>query len=290
MTWLEELHAELGRAGIRGGTRRRIELELADHLASDPESEARLGSPRDLADQFAAGLRWPRTRRAVVVSICALALAAFGLLATSRAYVAAGGWPTVNGARGVLVTFAGLTILCSCQVAFVAGVLGLTRAWNAGRAHGPAPELALVQRRLNVALVAAAVTAAGLLVHAVALWSLMPSWWDAVALLSALVPLAVLALAGATVRSAGAVIPAGGPPPAGLAADAPYWLAPYSDRLLGRSWLFAGLVGAVVCVLMLTGGAVAEGSFVEGVVRAVLEGMFFVGCFVLLGRRLGIRA
>ena len=38
MTWLEELHVELGRAGIRGCTRRRIELELADHLACDPHA------------------------------------------------------------------------------------------------------------------------------------------------------------------------------------------------------------------------------------------------------------
>lgn len=41
---------------------------------------------------------------------------------------------------------------------------------------------------------------------------------------------------------------------------------------------------------MLAGGAYDEGSLMEGVVRAVFEGLFFAGCFVLLGRRLGLRA
>jgi hypothetical protein len=290
VSWLEALHRELGRAGIRGVTRRRIELELSDHLASDPESEARLGSPGELADQFAAGLRWPRTRRAVGVSFFALALAAVGLVATSRAYVAAGGWPSVHGAEAVLVSIAGVAIFGSSQLALVAGVLGVMRAFNTGRAHVATSELALVQRRLNVALVAAGITAAGILVHAVVLWNLMPWWWDAVSLVSALLPLAALAVAASTVASAGAVTPAGGPPAAGLFADAPHWLAPYAGGLLRRSWIFAGIVGGGVTVLMLALGAHAEGSITEGAVRAAFEGMFFFGCFVLLGRRLGLRA
>ena len=64
MTWLDELDDGLGLAGVRGGIRRRILAELADHIASDPESEARLGSAHEVAQRFAVELGAVRTRHA----------------------------------------------------------------------------------------------------------------------------------------------------------------------------------------------------------------------------------
>ncbi len=291
VSFIDELHAELGRAGIRGRTRSRIELELADHLASDPESESRLGSPREVAESFAAELRAPRTRRAAWISFCALALAGLGLLGTSRAYVAAGGWPNAGGARGLLVALTGVVILVSCQVAFVAGFLGIARTLRIRRQAkaGPA-ELRLIQRRMRVAIAAAALTSAGLLVHAVLLWGSMPAWWDAVALFSAAMPLAALAAARVAVSNAHELTPDGGPPAEGLVADLPEWLGSRTTPVLGRPWLLAGLLGAGVCVVMLVGAAHAESSLLEGMERAVAEAIAFFGGFALLGRRLGLRS
>lgn len=290
VSWLSDLHAELGRAGIRGRTRSRIESELADHLASDPESESRLGSPREVAESFAAELRAPRTRRAAWVSLAALALAGLGLLGTSRAYVAAGGWPNVSGVHGLLVALTGVVILVSCQFAFVAGVLGIARTLRIRRRAQAAPaELRLIQGRMRIALGAAALTSGGLLVHTVLLWGSMPAWWDAVALASATVPLIALAVARGFVASADELTPPGGPAAEGLVADVPDWLGSRTTPVLGRPSLLAGLLGAGVCVAMLIGAAHAESSLLEGMERAVAEAIAFFAGFVLLGRRLGLR-
>ncbi len=53
MSWLDELERELRKTGMPVARRRRIIAEFADHLASDPGSEERLGSPAALARQFA---------------------------------------------------------------------------------------------------------------------------------------------------------------------------------------------------------------------------------------------
>ena len=88
MTWLDQLDLELRKARIAASRRRRIIAEFADHLASEPGCEDRLGSPAALARQFAdelstayssmedRGARWSsrwgclpalqRVRRAVV--------------------------------------------------------------------------------------------------------------------------------------------------------------------------------------------------------------------------------
>jgi hypothetical protein len=281
--WLEELHSELGLAGIRGRMRRRIELELADHLATEPGSEARLGTPREVAQRFAAELRTGRTRRSTWGAFAALALAAFGLLATTRAYTAAGGWPAVHGANATIVPIAGILILGACQVAFVAGILGLARMLRIGR-DAPAADLRLVQRRMGMAVAAAALTALAMLVHAVVLWGLMPWWWDAVALTGSALPLAALAVAATAIGSAHELTPAGGPP-AGLEADFPHVLAP----LVSRPYLLAVVVGGAATLLALGGGAYAEGSLMEGAVRAAFEGVVFVVCFAALARPLAIR-
>ena len=98
------------RPGIRGATRRRIELELADHLACDPSSEARLGSPREVAERFAAELRTTRTRRAAWRSFFALALTAALLMVHARALSPLGSWSAVAGTNATFVSLGGLLI------------------------------------------------------------------------------------------------------------------------------------------------------------------------------------
>ena len=127
MTWLGDLGAELDRAGIHGATRRRIELELADHLACDPSSEARLGSPREVAERFAAELRTTRTRRAAWRSFFALALTAALLMVHARALSPLGSWSAVAGTNATFVSLGGLLLVLCAQIAFVAGVLAIRR-------------------------------------------------------------------------------------------------------------------------------------------------------------------
>jgi hypothetical protein len=173
MSFLADVRRELDRVGIRGGLARRIEAELADHLACDPQ--AQLGTPPEIAERFAAELRVARTRRS--------SLAAFGALLLCAALT------MVAGSRpGHAGPFAGLAIVALAQVAFVAGLLGLLglRARTVGR-------LRLAQRRALIALLAAA----GVCVAATAV-----TWL-------ALVPLAAVAFALARTRSAWVLTPAG---------------------------------------------------------------------------------
>ena len=289
MTWLEELHVELGRAGIRGRTRRRIELELGDHLACDPHSEERLGSPAEVAERFAAELRVARTRRSAWAGFGALAFAALGLAATTAAYHRAGGWPDVGGVRGLLVALTGLVVLFAPQVAFVAGTLGVLRVLALRRGEVAPAEVALVQRRMSVALVAGALTVTGMAAHVVLLWSLMPGSWDAVALASVVLPGAALTVAALALREARRLTPGAPGAAGGLVADVPAPLRPALEPVVAHPRRLLLLVGLPVCAFVLVATGHAEGSLLEGAERAVAEGLVFVGCFAALGRRLGIR-
>ena len=138
-----DLRRELSARGIRGSLAARIEAELADHLACDPQ--ANLGDPAEIAERFAAELRIVRTRRATLGTF--VALAACAVLVVVAGQSRAPGHP-----------FAGLAIVAGAQIAFVAGCLALIRALR-GRTPG---DLRLAQRRAVVALAGGALVAAGL--------------------------------------------------------------------------------------------------------------------------------
>lgn len=290
MSWLDELDTELRAAGIHGRTRRRIGLELADHLACEPGSESRLGSPREVAERFAAELRIVRTRRSTWVAFAALALTAVGMGATTEAYAAAGGWPDVAGARGLAVALTGIVILLAPQVAFVAGMLGAIRAYGFRRQREVAvAELALVQRRMAVGIAAGALTAAVMAAHVALLWSLMPWWWGVVALCSALVPGAALVASALALRGAQGVTPSDPGPAEGLIGDVPARLRPRVESIVEEPRRLLLIVGVPVCLLVLAGTAHAEQSLLEGLERAVAEALAIAGGFAALGRRLGLR-
>ena len=275
MTWLGELSAELERAGIRGGgTPSDPRLELADHLACDPTSEARSGAPREVAERFAADLRTTRTRRAARWSFSVLALTALLLTVHARAISPIGSWSAVSGPNATFVSLGGLLMALCAQIAFVAGVLALTRRPVA------VAEAALVQRRAAVALLAGAGVVAGEIVQAGALEKYLPGWSFALALAGAAVSLAALGACTVWLRSARAVTPAGGPVP-GLDRDLPRPLSSHAAA-------FAVLTGAAVVLVVGVGSVFAESSVAEGATRGLLEAVAFAGCYLLLRRPLAI--
>lgn len=138
-----DLRRELAARGIRGRLASRIEAELADHLACDPD--ANLGEPAAIAERFAAELRVVRTRRASIETFVALAVCAALILVAGSSR--APGHPV-----------AGLAIVGFGQIAFVAGCLALSRGLR-GRTPG---DLRVAQRRASVALTAGLGVAAGL--------------------------------------------------------------------------------------------------------------------------------
>lgn len=144
MSFLPNLRRELSARGIRGHLARRIEAELADHLACDPQ--AHLGEPAEIAERFAAELRIVRTRRASFETFAALA-------ACATLIVVAG---AQRGTQGD--PWAGLAFVGCGQIAFVAGCLALLRGL---RARTPG-DLRVAQRRAAVALVAGTGVALGI--------------------------------------------------------------------------------------------------------------------------------
>jgi len=260
------LRAELARVGIRGRLARRIVLELEDHLRCDPA--ANVGAPREIAERFAAELRVPRTRRSTYAGFGALALTAVLLGVPTRGMSAAGGWPDVFGVRGLVASLGGLTMALGGQVALVTGILAL---WRILRRPSAPADLRFVQRPLETALVAGAVVLAGEAMQAVALQPALPGWWFALSCSAVLVP--VLALGGAAHSLRGAV-----------ALTPPVELPPRGFPLP-----LAVAIGVAATGIMAVGSTFTESSVVEGVTRGVIEAVAFTACFVVLGRRLGIR-
>lgn len=256
------LREELARVGIRGRLARRIELELADHVRCDPSAE--LGSPALIADRFAAELRLPRTRRATYSGFGALALTAVLLMLPQRGMSAAGGFPDLGGVRGDVASLGGLAIALGAQVAFVAGLLALWRFWISPQ------ELRLAQRRTGVALGAGLVVVAGEVTQAAALAPALPAWWLALALVAAATPALALGGAAQRVRVAAAITP---------------------DARTTRSFPSALVVavGAAAVLCMGVGSTIVEHTWIEGAWRGMIELVAFTVCFLVLGRRLGIR-
>jgi hypothetical protein len=257
------LREELDRVGIRGGLARRIEAELADHLACDPAAE--LGSPKLIADRFAAELRVPRTRRATFTGFAALAVTAVLLIVPQRGMSAAGGFPDLAGTRGTVASLGGLAIVLAGQVAFVAGILAVSRFLFS---HD---ESLLVQRRTGVALGAGAFVLAGEVAQAVAVRPALPVWWFALAVGTVAVSGIGLGRATIDLRGAAAITP------------------PHLTEQRAFPFTLVVAIGAGVTLLMGVGSAFAESSAAEGLARAAIEGGAFLVCFAALGRYLGIR-
>ena len=279
MSWLDELDRELARVGIRGARRRRILDEVADHVACEPGSEARLGEPAVVAQRFADELA-PRVGvRATLVSFGALAAAGAVFAATWLLVPSAGGPPDVfAGEPAALGLLAAAALVVCPQVALAAGLLAVLRALRLrGRSDVPSAEVALLLRRAATAVAFGSAALVALAAYAVAFRSELESWWVLAAGLGAAAVLVALVCAAVTILRAGALrssVPGGA---GGVFDDLPVSLS-------RRPWLLCLAVAAAAAL-----AALAAGGADEGPQNAAAEAMLVVACFAALGRRLGLR-
>jgi hypothetical protein len=268
--------------GIRGSLRRRILAETADHLRESGDA-AGFGEPNVIAARFADELATNGARRAAFTSFVALAPAGiayavlFGLITT---------WPDIASARLLpLAIGAALAMVLAPQVAFAAGLLTVAQAWRLrSETRAPAAEIAVLRRRVAVALGSGAAAFAGIAVYASEYSSGLPAWWATTAFVVS--GTALVSIGGAAVALARAARVR--PQAAGPAGDVFDDVAPIADRiplnLRGRPWRFCLLVAAAVAAAALIGGGPDEGPR-----NAVAEFVAVCAAFAVLGRFLGLR-
>jgi hypothetical protein len=273
--FIRRLDHELANRGVRRSMRRRIALEYADHLACDPDAQARLGDPTELAGEFAAELAADDARRVARNAFVALALAALALVAGQLTISAAGGYPGYNsGLSTALAVPTILTILIAPQIALVAGCLAALRALRRRRSRRlPDAEVALIYRRSVVAVGAGLALCAALLLYAIDHAQQMAGWW--VALQIGLATAAALALIGvaAQARRSRQTIGAVPGPSGGVTDDIPplALVAAHRRAACITAALLVGAAGTVV-------GGVAERSLIEGLERGTFEAIVVGVC------------
>lgn len=280
MSYPAELARELSAVGIRGRRRDRIVAEIDDHLRSDPDAESRFGSPRELANAFAADAGTSASRRAAVGAFGALAVAG---VVYAVAFV---GYATVSGplADPPLASLAFFVIVLAPQIAFVSGALALLRVWR--RRHDGvlnSAERVVLGRRTNLALVCGLVTMVAVLVYGIEVRSSVPGWLTAFSIVGA--GAAAVLLVGASVPSTRAARLR--PRVAGAAGDV------FDDlglpRYRGTPWRFAAMVASLAGLGVWLAG-VAGADPIDGALRGVFEALACLGGFAVLGRYLRLRS
>jgi hypothetical protein len=261
MTYLEDLGRELRAHGVRGSTRCRILAEVIDHLDSDPAAEERFGSPRQLANEFAADLGTRASRRSAVAAFAALAVSGvvYAVLFLSLSP------QSIQSS-----TSSAAALIIAPQVAFVAGALALVRAFRTRNWRLTTAELTVLRRRAGTGLVFGVVT------------------MGALALSADSTP-AYLSTAGATILLVGAAVPLVAaarfrPQLAGSAGDV------FDDLGLahGDPWRLALWIALAVGAAVWIAG-IAQGDPIDGLVRGGFEAAACLAGFAALGRYLGLR-
>lgn len=263
MTYLEELGRELRAHGVRGSTRCRILAEVIDHLDCDPSSEERLGSPRQIANEFAADLGTRASRRSTVAAFAALAVA-------GAVYAAV--FVSLSPQSIQSSTLNTAALILAPQVAFVAGVLALACAFRTRNRRLATDELTVLHRRTGTALAfgAAAMGAVALAAGSTAVYA---------------------STAAATVLIVGAAVPLFAaarfrPQLAGAAGDVFDDLG--LERLRTDPWRFACLVALAAGAAVWLAGIV-QGDPIDGLLRGAFEAAACLAGFAALGRYLGLR-
>ncbi len=129
MSWAQQLADELTACGVLGRERRRIVLELQDHIACEPGCQERLGDPHELAARFADELATDGARRGAFAAFGALVLAALALIVSQLAIGHAGGYPGFDHGHSLALFLpAALGMFIAPQAALVAGTLAALRA------------------------------------------------------------------------------------------------------------------------------------------------------------------
>jgi hypothetical protein len=284
MSYLDGLRRELERARIGGRLRQRILAEFADHMSCDPE--AKLGSPVDLARQFADDLGTARTRRAVFGSFAGLAVA--GALAgavgaaTGRAGIAL---PKAHPTSPVLFDLGLALAALGGQVALAAGLLAGLRGLIRRRAPVIVREEAVViRRRSAVALVAGLACLMGVALVGLEA-SHAASWWRTLAVASAGAGACAIAAALAHLWAAREVLPFARGSAGDIFEDLG-WIVP--SPLRGHPWRFALVVAGAIVVIVAVAGIVQSDPY-DGALRGLADGLACMTGFALLGRYLGLR-
>ena len=279
MTWLERLEGELEERGVPRRRRRQIALELEDHVRCDPEAEARLGDPGELAQTFADDLAASMSRRSAAGSFVLLVPVGAAFSACLLAATTFRG-PDIAAAESlVLGLAAALGMVLAPQVALAAGLLALL-GWSRTRSvpELPAGEAALLCRRASTALVAGAGALVALGLYAFEFRAVLPPWWTVTTLVLSLCLTGPVLVAAAAVQRVSAIRST----VVGERGDVFDDLHIPSHR---HPWLLCGTVAAAAALCVALAGGPDE-----GVRNAVLEFVAATGGFVVLGRRLGLRA
>jgi len=270
VNWLDELERELTEARIPGARRRRILAELADHLASDPDSEARLGSPAVLAHQFADELGTAFARRAGYGVF--LALVPIGLLFGALFSLAAVDATSVDAPVTV-------GLLLGIQLAFVGGVLALLRTLRTRSKRSiTAADARILVHRATLGISGGAIAVATL---AFAVFQPRGVQWAGPELGYVTVVVGALGLSAPVVLTARAA--ALHPSDKGFAGD----LA--SDLGIDAGpWRIALSIAFAVALCIAIAGLV-QSDPIDGAIRGVGDGMLCLAGFALFGRPLGLR-
>lgn len=271
MSYTEELAAELAAVGIRGGLRRRILVEVEDHL--DAGAAADFGAPREIAARFADELGTQRTRRAVGAGFAALAATGIFYVAMIVLVRRAGGGGGIGEGRNAALGVAGgLGVLLLPQVAFAAGAAALLRALRLRAAVSvPAAEASVLRRRVGIALTAGLGAVTALALVAVEFDRSLSGWWTTAALAGSAAAAVVLAAAAVVSLRASRLRPVAPGAAGGLALDLGVAVPP---------WRFALLVAAC------TGAAV---TVANGPLQGAAEAIATLGGYAALGRYLSLR-
>jgi hypothetical protein len=281
MTYLSTLEGELAATGIPASRRRRIVAEFADHLHEDPG--AQLGSPRDLARQFADELGTRLARRAAIVAFAGLAVVGIAIVALvllgTRIVLLPAGVHQVGSIADSSSPTVPLFVVAS-QVAFAAGVLAILRAWRLRRAPViTAADAAILYRRAGLGLFAGILSVAsapigGIIGH---------RGWVAVRTVDIAGPCVLLLMVIALfMLPLSRLRPTG----RGRAADLTFDLGIRDPRV--TPWRVAAALSAAILLVVALAGVVADDPY-DGIARGLADGMACLAGFMVLGRYLGLR-
>jgi hypothetical protein len=283
--YVRELSAELARVGTPRKQRRRILIEIEDHLSCDPQAD--LGPAGALAEEFANDLGTRAARRAAFVSFATLAIAGVLFAVTFVSSGSAGPNATRVYASSAFIGYLGvLLVLLAPQLAFVAGGLAALRAFrNRGQQVLARSDATVVGRRAAVGVAAGLATMAGLAVVSLEFQGRLAGWWTTLALGAAVVGGCALATAMPAVLLALRVRPAA----AGEAGDLFHDLAgAVPAPLRGRPWAFAAAICGLLALLVASAG-VALDDPIDGALRGAAEALACLIGFAVLGPYLGLR-
>lgn len=285
MTYLKALEDELAAAGIPASRRRRIVAEFADHLHEDPG--AKLGAPRELAQQFADELGTRLARAAAFRVFGALAFAGLALAAMILAVGRMRGL-TLSGHNHTptpgWVAVIMMVAMLGAQVALAAGGAALLRAWRLRNAPViTAGDATILARRSAIAILGGLMALALLPACAVAFSHHVGSTWTTAAWVITAVGVLVLLTAVPTLLSGLRLRPDKAGAPGDLVDDLGGWV----PAGLTPTRIALGLALAIV-VLMGVVGVFTDDPY-DGVARGLADGMACLAGFAVLGRYLGLR-